>query len=111
MDGQDWKTVVFRKPTDVQKKEKSDQQRRLSQRVKTKDDDTGAYAVQKLGKQTGKQIATARLARKMSQKQLASSLHIPLKTVQEYENGKALPSGTLINRLNRALGIKIVHAK
>ena len=55
------------------------------------------------------QIARGRLARKLSQKELAAQLSVPVKTVQAYESGKAIPKGPHIALLNRALGIRIVR--
>ena len=53
------------------------------------------------------QIAHARTAKKMTQKELATKLNMPVKVVQQYESGKAVPNGAIINKLNRALSIRI----
>ena len=53
------------------------------------------------------QIAQARTAKKMTQKELATKLNMPVKVVQQYESGKAVPNGAIINKLNRALSIRI----
>lgn len=55
------------------------------------------------------QIQRARLAKGLTQKQLAGLLNIPLVMIQNYENGKAAPTGTFLARLERVLGVKFAR--
>eukprot|EP00927_Polykrikos_kofoidii_P031133 TRINITY_DN2679_c0_g1_i1.p2 TRINITY_DN2679_c0_g1~~TRINITY_DN2679_c0_g1_i1.p2 ORF type:complete len:164 (-),score=23.61 TRINITY_DN2679_c0_g1_i1:77-508(-) len=56
-------------------------------------------------------LQQARLAKKMTQKQLASSINEKDSVINEYESGKAIPNGPIINKLNRALGVRLPKAK
>ena len=46
----------------------------------------------------------------MSQKDLAQKLMTDVKTVQEYESGKAIPNNALIAKMERELGAKLPRA-
>mmetsp|Transcript_35211 Transcript_35211/g.69024 ORF Transcript_35211/g.69024 Transcript_35211/m.69024 type:complete len:125 (+) Transcript_35211:55-429(+) len=52
-------------------------------------------------------IGQARQAKGLSQKDLASKLMIPAKTIQDYEAGKAIPNNALIAKIERTLGCKL----
>merc|ERR1712019_83895 len=56
-------------------------------------------------------LQQARLAKKMTQAQLASQINEKSSVVNEYEAGKAIPNGAVINKLNRALGVRLPKAK
>ena len=43
----------------------------------------------------------------MNQKQLADAIHVPVKTINEYESGKAIPNPNILNNISRVLGVKI----
>ena len=109
MDHQDWETVTFRKKTPSEKATAHQQQVRVSQRATPMAENPDQFSHAKVSKAMAQQIAQGRVARKMSQKALAAQLSVPLKTVQAYETGKAIPKGSHINLLNRALGIRIVR--
>ena len=54
-----------------------------------------------------KQIIQARNAKGWTQKELATAANEQVKTIQEYESGKAIPNGQVINKLSRALGVQL----
>jgi len=56
-------------------------------------------------------LQQARLAKKMSQQQLATAINEKNTVINEYESGKAIPNGQIINKLNRALGVRLPKAK
>merc|ERR1712060_616051 len=56
-------------------------------------------------------LQQARLAKKMSQAQLATAINEKQSVINEYESGKAIPNGAIINKLNRALGVRLPKAK
>mmetsp|Transcript_145096 Transcript_145096/g.263941 ORF Transcript_145096/g.263941 Transcript_145096/m.263941 type:complete len:144 (-) Transcript_145096:208-639(-) len=56
-------------------------------------------------------LQQARLAKKMSQAALATSVNEKQSVVNEYESGKAIPNGAIINKLNKALGVRLPKAK
>jgi len=52
-------------------------------------------------------IQQARMAKKMTQKDLAAACCEPVTVINSYEAGKAIPSGQLIAKLERVLGVKL----
>eukprot|EP00440_Ansanella_granifera_P014784 gb/GFBE01016073.1/.p1 GENE.gb/GFBE01016073.1/~~gb/GFBE01016073.1/.p1 ORF type:complete len:144 (+),score=45.47 gb/GFBE01016073.1/:1-432(+) len=56
-------------------------------------------------------LQQARLAKKMSQADLATAINERSSVVSEYEAGKAIPNGAIINKLNNALGVRLPKAK
>jgi len=56
-------------------------------------------------------LQQARLAKKMTQNDLAQYVNEKNSIINEYESGKAIPNGQIINKLNRALGVRLPKAK
>mmetsp|Transcript_26869 Transcript_26869/g.73903 ORF Transcript_26869/g.73903 Transcript_26869/m.73903 type:complete len:144 (-) Transcript_26869:229-660(-) len=56
-------------------------------------------------------LMQARNAKKMSQAALAAAINEKGSVINEYESGKAIPNGAIINKLNRALGVRLPKAK
>jgi len=56
-------------------------------------------------------LQQARLAKKMTQSALATSVNEKNTVINEYESGKAIPNGAIINKLNRALGVRLPKAR
>jgi len=54
-----------------------------------------------------KTLQQARLAQKMSQKDLALKAGIQLNFIQNYENGKEIPSNLIISKLEKLLNTKL----
>jgi ribosome-binding protein aMBF1 (putative translation factor) len=50
-------------------------------------------------------LQTARLTKGLSQQALAARLHVTEREIRDYELGVAVPRGTLIDKLNRELGV------
>ncbi len=73
---------------------------------KIKDDDE-LPQVEKVGIDIGKIIMQARLAKNLKQVDLAKQLNITPDIIRDYENGSAPRNGTLLNRIGKALGIKL----
>lgn len=48
-------------------------------------------------------LSKARQAKGLSQGDLAKSINVPQKSIQDFESGKAVPVGNIINQLNRKL--------
>merc|ERR1712157_173195 len=55
-------------------------------------------------------LQQARLAKKMSQAALATAINEKGSVINEYESGRAIPNGAIINKLNRALGVRLPKA-
>ena len=58
-----------------------------------------------------KALVKARMAKKMNQKALAQAINEKPQVINQYESGKAIPNGQIINKLNRALGCQLPKAK
>ena len=56
-------------------------------------------------------LQQARLAKKMGQAALATAINEKQSVINDYESGKAIPAGPVINKLNRALGVRLPKAK
>jgi ribosome-binding protein aMBF1 (putative translation factor) len=116
MDHQDWKPVKLEGgPAHREKiKNMKEGQTRISKlpskHFRNVDaDDPEGFKHPKTSVRMGRQISNARVAKKMNQKKLAEMMNVPVKIIQEYENSKAIPSGNIINKFNRILGIKLIR--
>ena len=61
----------------------------------------------KVDKSLSKAIQQARMAKKMTQKDLATAINEKPQIIGEYENGKAIPNGQIIAKIERKLGCKL----
>ena len=61
----------------------------------------------KVDKSLSQAIMQARMALKMSQKDLATKINEKPQIVGEYESGKAIPNPQIIVKIERALGCKL----
>lgn len=71
------------------------------------ENDTENLSHERVSSELKKMIQQARLAKKMTQAQLGNAINEPPKTVQEYENGKAIPNNQVLGKIERALGVKL----
>merc|ERR1712066_1103466 len=55
-------------------------------------------------------LQQARLAKKISQSALGTAINEKGTVINEYESGKAIPNGAIINKLNRSLGVRLPKA-
>jgi len=63
--------------------------------------------IAKVDKSLSKAIMQARMAKKMSQKDLATAINEKPQVVAQYESGKAIPNPQVISKLERKLGVKL----
>jgi len=52
-------------------------------------------------------IVQARVAKKWSQDEFARQMNEPVRTVKDYESGKAIPTPQVLNKMSRVLGVKL----
>lgn len=103
---QDWEPVIISKPVKkTEIKNKNDIPVKTKQERELEGDEI--VKPKKMTLNTQKAIQQARLANKMSQKQLAAALNVPVQTISSYESGKAIPNNQFISKLERALKTKI----
>lgn len=62
---------------------------------------------EKIDKTTARILQQGRCAKNLTQKQLSQQMNIPIKTIQDIENGKAMKNKALWQRMARFLGVKI----
>lgn len=62
------------------------------------------YAIQKA-------IMQARMAKKMTQEDLAKQACVTPDIIRKYENGSAIPNNAFIAKLDQILGVKLPRAK
>jgi len=124
---QDWEPVVIkkRKPTgprdqqvqkarqqgqtvEVQKKYNAGtNKQKQAPTSKKAEDDTESLEVETVGLSTGQKIQQARQAKGWTQKELAMAISEKQQVVQQYEQGKALPNGQVLSKMERVLGAKL----
>ncbi|KAJ1458228.1 hypothetical protein M885DRAFT_513300 [Pelagophyceae sp. CCMP2097] len=71
------------------------------------EDETETFVVQKAGLGFAKALMQARMALKMTQKDLGTKVNEKPQIVQEYESGKAVPNPSIILKFEKALGVKL----
>ena len=104
---QDWDTVTFVKHKKPSTKEKSETQRPVESASKLSKLEDPDYVPPKPEKVLGKALQQARMAKKMSQKDLATKLNVKPQLVQQWEAGKTPIPGNYIALINRNLGINL----
>jgi len=123
---QDWKPVVLtkKKPTGGMNgvPKSADAARRMGLQVDTVKKQGAGYNAQRMGKLENeteelshakvegavkKAIMQGRLAKKMTQAQLAQQINEKPQIIQEYESGKAIPNQQILSKLERILGVKL----
>eukprot|EP01023_Acetabularia_acetabulum_P052984 TRINITY_DN58_c0_g1_i4.p2 TRINITY_DN58_c0_g1~~TRINITY_DN58_c0_g1_i4.p2 ORF type:complete len:160 (-),score=26.25 TRINITY_DN58_c0_g1_i4:911-1390(-) len=132
--GQDWEPVVIRKKPQKAAQQNSQQAvntaRRTGGSVETVkkfaagsnashgstgtgqsarklEEETDNFHHDRVSSDLKKAILTARLAKKMSQSDLAKAINEKPNIIQEYESGKAIPNPQVLAKLSRALGVPL----
>jgi len=114
---QDLETVVLRKSKKQLDKDKSKSKNTTvsnkqlnSNKLQTKKidpNDPDYFPEKKISHELKIQIQQARNKSGLSQKELAHKLGIQPNIVRDYESGKAVPNGQLLNKMSRILGTKL----
>ena len=108
---QDWSPMVLSKSGQQRRSENTEQQRNMSKQsssdanAKKLDKATEAGKIEMLPRGISSQLLAGRVAKKMSQKDLATQLNIPVKTIQEIEAHKYKRDMALAQRMAKKLGI------
>jgi len=98
---QDWKPVTWKKKAPPAPKET----RKPSGQPSALDDEP--KNTRKITTDARKLIQQERLARGWSQRDLAQRINVRPEVIRDYENGSALPSGAVTQKLTRVLNIKL----
>ncbi|KAF4712192.1 multiprotein-bridging factor 1, partial [Perkinsus olseni] len=131
---QDWDTVVFdkRRPGKTSDKKAVNAARRSGEDVAVEkkfgggqnlslksvcpnatklDKDAEVFRHARVSTEFKTALQQARLNKKMSQADLAKAINEKPSVINEYESGKAIPNGAIVQKLNRALGSRLPSAK
>ena len=96
----------------VSKRDTSNQHKQTEFRhVQKIANDEDNFVHQKVDRSVAVNLRRARALKEMTQQQLAMAINEKAAVIQSYENGSAIPSGTLIVAMERALGMHIHGAK
>ncbi len=120
-DHQDWTSVVWKKSSAHTSRPVSEQTslrggtcteeaRRLN-KIEQKSINGEYDTRQTVSRAFTSQLQRARLSKVMTQKKLASAVNEKATVINDFESGKAVPNQHVIQKLNRALGIKLVSTK
>lgn len=107
---QDWTPVVFSKSTSQARAANTEHQRNMSKQtkeqasVKRLDAATEPEKIALIPRNISVQLVAGRVAKKMSQKDVANQMNIPIKTIQDIENGRYKNDMQLAQRIARKLG-------
>lgn len=104
-DHQDWNDVVFKKqPTTITTIDKKKTTSHID-KLRKLENETESFEVKKVSLNLSKQIQQARLANKMTQKQLALQSNVSVKIINDYESGKAIPNNMIKMKIQKALNV------
>ncbi len=119
MHGQDWETVILKKPTkEVVKKTSPSggQKKQTSFNSQTVKSDVPPHVMEKedfipktVTSSMAQQIIQARLAKKWNQEDLARASQVPISIIKSYEQPKSttvIEQG-IVQKLTKALGVQI----
>jgi len=70
-------------------------------------EETDELKHEKVNRSLSKAIQQARMAKKMTQKDLATAINEKPQIIGDYESGKAIPNGEIIVKIERKLGCKL----
>ena len=106
---QDWAPMVLNSKPTVHPKKTSDAPPVLTNKERKLNDSTEAEKKELLPRNISVQLVAARVAHvpKISQKDLANQLNIPIKTIQEIEQHRHINDMALAQRIARQLKIKL----
>lgn len=71
------------------------------------ENETEVFQHETVSSELKKQIQQARLAKKMTQAQVAQAINEKPQVINEYESGKAIPNPQILSKLSRVLGVKL----
>ena len=104
---QDWKTVIVSKPkTDEKSSKKKPSNITLKNVSVEKKAEEGNLEQKKYTLELRQSIMKGRSAKSLTQKQLASSINLPIQVISDIESGKALYNPQHINKIKRFLKLK-----
>ena len=77
-----------------------------SKKIEAKHDE-GDFSVPKVSHDLKMQIQQARVAKKMTQQELATACNLQVAIIKSYENGTALPNSQQLTTISKILGVNL----
>lgn len=71
------------------------------------ENDTDTFEHERVSSELKKQIQSARMAKKLTQAQLAQMINEKPQLINEYESGKAIPNPQILSKMSRVLGVTL----
>ena len=109
MEHQDWHTITINKVVNEEKKKEINKKKdKLANNLDyqlNKKEAEGKLKHKKITKELSKSIRDARCSQKLTQKDLANKVNLPLKIINDIENGNAKYNPGQINKIKRSLKI------
>ena len=104
---QDWEQAYLKKPEMLPNVSVSVTNKSNSSSTSNSSSNSEDIILKKPSIDFQKSLQQARLAQKMTQKDLALKSGIQLNSIQNYENGKEIPSNLIISKLEKLLNTKL----
>ena len=102
MDHQDWEPVSWSK-----KKETTEKKPNVVRDTSVKlDENDEVMAIKYVPREVGTLITNARVANKLTRKELANKLNLKEDVITNIENGTAIYNGNQVAKIKKCLGIK-----
>lgn len=101
----DFKQIIFTKNTG--KKNENQGSKIVISKVDKELMNDDVPQIKRFGRENGKIIQNARMAKKWTQDQLAQQINERKNVVNEYENGNVVPDNKVVNKLRRVLNVKL----
>lgn len=105
---QDWTPVILSKPKKIVNNNSKPKTQTNVQKLENSNE---IIKPKKIDINLKRTLQQARLTNKLSQKDLAAKLNVPIQTIVNYENGKAIPNNKFISKLEKILKTKLPRAK
>ena len=71
------------------------------------DEGEGSMRIKTVDVEFSLKLQRARQSKNMTQKDLAAKIAERVTVINDYENGRAIPSGVIISKLEKALGVNL----
>lgn len=71
------------------------------------ENETEVFEHERVSSELKKQIQSARMAKKLTQAQLAQMINEKPQVINEYESGKAIPNPQVLSKMSRVLGVTL----
>jgi len=106
MEHQDWKAVVI-KPAAPQLVKNIVEKKKININSSVKiDENDEVIQIKKVPREISQLITNARIAKKLSRKDLANQLNLKQDIIDDIETGKAIYNGNQIAKIKKHLGVK-----